>query len=104
MNQVPTLKMLYQATTLLIAVVLTCTANYVPGTHFQIATSHPSFVTLMPNGTTWNLLISRFNGFPFSKDYISIVRDIGSSEQEKHVEDISSSLHWPNEPGNIPGE
>lgn len=82
----------------------------IPKPVVEFSVSHPAFVTLMPNNTvpnnpTWNILVSRFNGVPFSKDYISLVRDIGNpkSRDSSHVEDISDSLHWPNEPGSIPG-
>ena len=79
-----------------------------PMAEFDI--SHPAFVTLMANNSvpakpTWDILVSSFNGVPFSKDSVSLVRDIGNSKSQdaSHVEVISDSLHWPNEPGSIPG-
>jgi len=73
---------------------------------------HPGFVTLARNTSdnsadySWNLLITRFNGFPFSKDYVSIVRGAGAvtaNPAAAHVHDLSNTLSWPNEPSAIPG-
>lgn len=72
----------------------------------SISISNPGFITLQRSPTTtaaWNIIISQFNGFPFSTDYVSIVRNIGSQETDHKVETISSDLHWPNEPRVVPG-
>lgn len=73
--------------------------------------SNPGFITLTKNATiadkvTWDIITSQFNGFPFSTDYVSVVRDIGSPDggYGSRVETITSQLHWPNEPGAVPGK
>lgn len=74
--------------------------------------SHASFITLSRNGTEtdpeeqMNVIISRFNGIPFSSDYLTLVRGLGknmASPDKASQQDLSKELHWPNEPSSIPG-
>lgn len=88
-------------------------AQLYPKAVVQFPITYPGFITLLPNisdgsRSSWDIIISRFNGFPFSTDYVSIVRDIGQAMTEGHsvnpVEEITSELHWPNEAKYIPGK
>lgn len=85
---------------------------YIPKLRGSIKTEHPGFVALYTNTSETrpeaklNIVVSRFNGIPFSKDYVSLVRAPGlhmKDLQNLTVEDLSSSLHWPNEVKAIPG-
>ena len=104
--------MLYtRAIILLCCVSLFQCSQLTPRVLSKFKVTYPGFVILAKNTSvadkqTWNIIISRFNGFPFSTDYVSLVRDIGNpdSQDASHVEQISSSLHWPNEPESIPGK
>ena len=76
---------------------------------FNIA--HPGFIALTRNATETkpqeqlNVIISRFNGFPFSSDYVTLVRGLGTNmatPEKATVQDLSNKLHWPNELSSIP--
>lgn len=85
-------------------------AAFIPKLVSEFEISHPGFITLVSNRTsgkqTFDIIVSQFNGIPFSTDYVSLVRDIGNPKSwtAAHVESLSSKLHWPNEPNSVPGK
>lgn len=80
-----------------------------------ISISHPGFMTLATNSSEKNLtrskdlLLSRFNGIPFSPDYVTLLPEIGAymedggNVDEVNKIDVAGKLQWPNEVKAIPG-
>ncbi|ESP03661.1 hypothetical protein LOTGIDRAFT_171192 [Lottia gigantea] len=75
----------------------------------SFAIQHPGFTAVFVNTTrssvSYNLLLSSFNGIPFSQDGVYMVRDIGthlSKISSIQPELLTTKVTWPNEVAQVP--